>query len=59
MKKQFSNDMDPRKMPKGKAPTAIAKRQQKVGWPVPKKAKKLANPALTWPLSGIVVTIEE
>ena len=51
MKKQFSNDMVPRKMPKGKAPTVTAKRQQKVGSPVPKKAtKKLVSPILTWPL---------
>ena len=59
MKKQFSNDMVPRKMPQGKAPAATAKRQQKVGSPVPKKAtKKLANPVVTWPLSGIVVIME-
>jgi hypothetical protein len=37
MKKQFSNNMVPRK----------------------KAAKKLVNPTLTWPLSGIVVTMEE
>jgi hypothetical protein len=60
MKKQFSNDMVPRKMPKGKSPTATTKRQQKVGSPVPKEAtKKPVNPVLTWPLSGIVVTMEE
>lgn len=60
MKKQFSNDMVPRKMPKGKAPTVTTKRQQKVGSPIPKKAaKKLVKPILTWPLSGIVVTMEE
>ena len=47
-------------MPKGKAPTFTAKRQQKVGSSVPKKAtKKLVDPILTWPLSGIVVTMEE
>ena len=58
MKKQFSNDMVPRKMPKGKIPTTTAKRQQKVGSPVP--AKPAVRKALTWPLpsTGILVTVE-
>ena len=57
MKKQFSNDMVPRKMPKGKTPTTTTKRQQKVDSPVPAKP---ARKALTWPLpaTGLLVTIE-
>lgn len=39
MTKQFSDDMTPRKMPKGRAPSETAKKQQKVGSPVPTNAE--------------------
>lgn len=59
MKKQFSNDMVPRKMPKGKTPTVATKRQQKVGSPVPKEPKvrkKSGCLASAW--RSTLVTIE-
>lgn len=59
MKKQFSGDMVPRKMPKGKTPTVTTKRQQKVGSPAPVKVPTTRK-ALTWrlPSTGILVTVE-